>query len=824
MKITQNKALLSMLFLSPIGLTGLSAQDATATEELPELEMFIAEESAAALNDTVLPTDRAISGLFNDATSVLEVPRSVTLISPELMDQFGIDGLDDLEKIGAGTQTVNYYGVAGAPTIRGVTGGTFINGMLRAYNRNEMPLSFGSLEAIEVVKGPAPADFTTTKIGGFINLIPKSPFFDEEKGSIKLELDNWGRKTLSADYGAPFLLPGDTPAAYRVSITTQDGESYYDDVYNDYTSVYGSIKFRPKDGVSVFLGGEYFDYKSNENAGWNRPTQELIDSGEYVIGEPLNATSDDWYGTVDRSAMYGTQALALTAAVAEANIDPTLLAFMTYDATEDKYVYTEEYFENGGEALTTSIDGNEVLSAEGDYANSNDLVLFGDIIFDSNPDRTIAIKGLFEHMETDKYSSYGYAFESEQTVLETKAMVTDRTLIPYTTLTYGASIRYSEALTLQDYWDEPFSRRDISQDTISSNTILLAGSDSPLDTASVGGGNLWGSINDWGSSGSGESELTQLAAFLSGQTKLFEDRLTILTSTRYEYSDYDTHVPSEIDRVSQTERDAKEADSGDTDYVNWSLGLNFELIDDVFLYANYQEGTSVNGGTAGVISGEDNFAENELWEVGVKASFFEGSLFTSLAYYEWEQGSFDTRTDTANSLEGEGVEAEVTWLVTDHLTLIGSYTWQEVRRIEPLSTYRSAPAGEEEWALGAGTLYTSGAVGIPEENTDLVYPGSPQQVIKLFGIYDFHNGFQVNGGVTWQEEFYTSFDHNIELPEAYIWSLGAKYTTEKWEVAFGIDNLTNEDYFYASDPTFAANTLVTKAPERTYTLSFKYMF
>ncbi|MGZ0657156.1 TonB-dependent siderophore receptor [Coraliomargarita sp. W4R53] len=824
MKISQNKALLSMLFLSPIGLTGLSAQEAAATEDLPELEMFIAEESASALNDSVLPTDRAISGLFNDATSVLEVPRSVTLISPELMEQFGIDDLDDLSKIGAGTQTVNYYGVAGAPTIRGVKGGTFINGMLRAYNRNEMPLSFGSLEAIEVVKGPAPADFSTTKIGGFVNLIPKSPFFDEEKGSIKLELDNWGRKTLTADYGAPFLLPGDIPAAYRVSITTQDGESYYDDIYNDYTSVYGAIKFRPKDGVSVFLGGEYFDFKSNENGGWNRPTQELVDDGQYVIGEPLNLTSGDYYGTVDRDALsqpwLQDNRLALTAAVAEANIDPALIGFMEFVTDSDgvdKYVYTEDYFANGGTAVTQSIDGSTVLSDSGDFADSNDLILFGDIVFDSNPDRTITVKGLFEHMETEKNSSYGYAFESEQDVVELKTTVTERALIPHTTLTYGASVRYSEALQLTDFWEEPFSRRDITQDTISANTLVLAGGDSPIS-----GGNLWGSIRGYGEGSNGESDMTQLAAFMSGQTKLFDDRLILLGSTRYEYADYDVGVPSVVDRVTQGDIDAHEEGSGDTDFLNWSLGVNFELIDDVFLYANYQEGTSVNPSQSGVITSSANFAENNLWEVGIKASFFEGSLFTSLAYYEWEQSSFNSRESTSNQLEGEGVEAEITWLVTDHLTLIGSYTWQEVRRQEELG-YRTGPASEKDWALNGGVLNIGGDP-IPAANTDLVYPGTPQQVVKLFGIYDFHNGFQVNGGVTWQEEFYSSFDHNIELPSALISSLGAKYTTEKWEVAFGIDNLTNEDYFYGSDPTFAANTLVTKAPERTYTLSFKYMF
>jgi outer membrane receptor protein involved in Fe transport len=88
----------------------------------------------------------------------------------------------------------------------------------------------------------------------------------------------------------------------------------------------------------------------------------------------------------------------------------------------------------------------------------------------------------------------------------------------------------------------------------------------------------------------------------------------------------------------------------------------------------------------------------------------------------------------------------------------------------------------------------------------------------------FGNGFTVTGGPTWQEEFYLSFDRTIELPDALIWSLGIGYETEKWEVGLTIDNLTNEDYYLGADPTFGANTLVTKAAETTYLFSVKYKF
>ncbi|MEM1222994.1 MAG: TonB-dependent receptor plug domain-containing protein [Verrucomicrobiota bacterium] len=848
------------------GAISLSAQESAEDDDVIVLEEFIIEETGAALNDTVMPTDREISGLFGETTSVLEVPRSVTLLSPEIMDKFNIDDLRDLEKIGAGTQAYNFYGIAGTPVIRGAEGGTFLNGMLRAYQRNEMPLSFGSLEAIEIVKGPAPADFSTTQIGGFVNLLPKSPFFDEERGSIELEFDNWGRQTITADYGSPFLLPGDIPAAYRVSLTAQDGESYYDDFNNDYTSVYGAIKFRPKDGISIFVGGEYFDFQSNENAGWNRPTQQLIDNDQYVIGEPALVLDPIYFGNANRLTVefpfaWGIPALGALAVpgdIARAEISDALRGFMldlndagdraiAYDTTgldffgnplpgevvdaleanenfaQDSFVYTQEYFDNGGEVITQSIDGSDVLTDPSDFADSQDIVLFGDLIFDSNPDREYVFKGIAEYLETDKQSSYGYAIQTEQTVIGTKAFVRDRVWLPKTTTTLGVGFRYTDAKILQDFFAEPFSRRDITLPEISPNSVILTGEQRP-----IGQLNLWSPTAVGGANV--ESELFQYAAFGTLETS-WTDRISTIAAVRAEYSDFDIALPSEAERANANPQNAIDvaAESGDTDYVNWSFGANFEIIDGVFLYGTIQEGTSLDPVQGGAIFGEQNFAENEMWEVGVKTSLFEGRLFASLAYYEWEQSQFNQRSGASEALEAEGVEVEATWLVTDRLTLIASYTWQEVRRIDPLG-FRTAPMTEQDWALFGGALSSGNypgapfAPGIPPANPDLEYPGAPQTVVKLFGIFDLGHGFTISGGPVWQEEFWLSFDRNIELPDALIWNANIEYENEKWKVGLSVENLTDEEYFIGADPTFGANTLVTKAPETTYIFSLKYKF
>jgi outer membrane receptor protein involved in Fe transport len=261
------------------------------------------------------------------------------------------------------------------------------------------------------------------------------------------------------------------------------------------------------------------------------------------------------------------------------------------------------------------------------------------------------------------------------------------------------------------------------------------------------------------------------------------------------------------------------ANSGSTDFINWSFGPNFEILEGLNVYANYQEGTSIDPYQAGPIGGEDNFSENEMWEVGIKTSLLDGKLFATLAYYEWEQTSFDALQGFAESLEGEGLEFEFTWLATENLTFIGSYTNQKVYS-NAGGYFQALPQGEEDWALNGGIL---NAAFVPREE-GLEYPGSPQTVIKLFAIYEFDNGFYVSGGPIWQEEFDLSLDGNIELPDALVWNLNLGYKGDKWEAGLSIENLTNEDYFLGADPTFAANTLVTKAPETTYTFSVKYKF
>ncbi|MBI2496943.1 MAG: TonB-dependent receptor, partial [Opitutae bacterium] len=730
---------------------GLRAQQ-TAPESATELEKFIVTESAQHPAGEVLPTSRRVDSVFGPGQSVLELPRAVTVLTPALLRRFGLENLGDLGRIGAGTQAANYFGLPGTPYLRGAKASTFFNGMARAYQRNEMPVSFGSLDALDLVKGPAPAQFGPALEGGYANFIPKSPYFDKPRGSLALSLGSEAYRRAQLDYGGPVLLGG-RPAAYRVSLTVQDAGSYWKNVGNDYVSLYAALKVRPRDGVSLFTGAEYYNFHSNENPGWNRVTQDLIDRGEYVIGEPQDITSPGWGGAADRSltvfpgAFAGQpanfRALILPAATAEARIAPALLALLEdRRGTDGGYRYTSAYFAAGGKALTEKLGGGTVLSDPADYADARDLLWFLDLVSARRPGHTVTWKSLLELVETDKHSSYGYAIATQQAVFENKLFVEQADLRPAdTTLTYGASVRYTYGWTVQDFASEPFNRRDLTRPDISANSVVPAGSDLGPD-----GLNLWSASLG----ASTESELWQTAVFGFARTR-WTERFSSVASVRAETARYTANLPAEVDRATAAQRlDARRR--GGKDHASGALSLIWRAAPGANLYATYQRGTSLQPAQGGTVNSTSNFAVADFREAGAKFSLLDERLFASLAAYQWENSRFNDRENRAERLRGRGVELEITWAPKPRLSVIASTGVQRVFRLDPLG-FRARYGTAERIALEAGA-FDAGVTPTPALNPRLIYPGTPETQAKLDLAWQPLPAWGFSFGTVWSHRFY----------------------------------------------------------------------
>jgi iron complex outermembrane receptor protein len=773
------------------------------------LEKFIIAESAGYRAGDVLPTSRPVDSVFGQGQSVLDLPRAVTVLTPELMRRFDLQDLGHLGRIGAGTQPANYFGIPGTPYLRGVKAVTFFNGMARAYQRNEMPVSFGSLEALDLVKGPAPAQLGPVPEGGYANFIPKSPYFDRARGSLAVSAGSHDHRRAQLDYGAPLLFGG-RPGAYRMSLTVQDSGSYWKNVGNDYRSLYLAWKLRPREHWSVFTGAEYYDFRSNENPGWNRVTQDLIDRGEYIIGEPQRITSAAWGGLADRSliefpgAYVGQpanfRALIIPAAVAEARLTPAQLALLEDRRGPDGgYRYTQAYFAAGGEALTEKIDGAAVLSDPDDFANSRDFLWFLDATSTRAVDRTLTWKSFLEKLATGKHSSYGYAIATEQLVVENKLLVEQRALPPAdTTFTYGASLRYSYGWTVQDFAAEPFNRRDVSRPDLSANSRVPTGAD--RDPA---GRNLWSASLG----ASTESDLWQGALFGFATTR-WSERLETIIAMRVESRRYRADLPVEVERATLAQRLASERSGGRED-ASGSLAVVWRAAEGANLYASYQRGTALQPGQGGTVNSGSNFAATELKELGAKVSLVDGRLFASLSAYEWDSARFNDRENRAERLRGRGVELETTWAPSATVSVIAFAGSQRVFRLDPLG-FRARYATADRIALESGS-FDAGVTPTPALNPRLIYPGTPETQAKLDVAWQATPAWGFSLGTVWSHSFYHNFERTLVLPASFVWRASVHWRHGPFSVRVSGENIFNEQYFLGADPTFSHNNLLTKA-------------
>ncbi len=823
-------------------LLGLSAtlvcgQSTPETEAVTELAAFIATESALARDGAILPTSRPTSSVF-DRQSLLDTPRSVTVLTPELMARFDIQDFDDLALIGAGTQQTNYYGVPGSPVLRGAIGGVYFNGMQRAYQRNEMPLSFGSFDGLDVVKGPAPAHFGAGQAGGYTNLIPKTPYFDRARSALTVEAGTDDHYRAQYDTGAPFLL-GESPAAYRLSLTGQSGGTAYNRVNNDFVSLYGAMKVQLRSDLTLFTGAEAFRFKSNENAGWNRPTQALIDDQRYVIGEPINIASSAWSGRANRDALYYNPALVVPASVVDAGVSAGLLTsaqrdlllnlaspadravayanfapadLSTIDQTASGYQYTPAYLAANGPVFTAPITTGTVLASDDDFADADNLLYFADLVHQRDDGATLTGQFLLDYIHTNKISTYGYAASTDQLVMEAKLTHRRRFDWLNSTLTSGAAVRRSHSIVLQDFFDEPFSRRDITQRTISANSVIPVGPQTdPTGT------NFWSPTSQGGANA--ESTLWQTSLFAYAESHP-TDRLTTFLSVLGTHAPYRTVYPDGVDRI-PADDPLRDPVSDHQNYGSMSFSPVYALTAQTRLYSTIQYGTSLDPIDGGAIIGKGNFAANELAEIGFKTSLLDDTLFASLSTYQWEQTAFSVRDNVAQELKGRGTEFELTYAPSTAFSLIGSLGHQRINRITPLD-FRSIPLTEAQWALYGGQLshpYSGidpapgfGPYATPATNPQLEYPGAPQTQAKLRVDFALTHGFHAGLAAIWSNAYWHNFDHTLRLPRATRFDATFGYKTENWSVTLLGSNLTDADLYAGAEPVFAANTLLTRAP------------
>ncbi|MFK8043758.1 TonB-dependent siderophore receptor [Congregibacter sp.] len=738
--------------------------------------------------------------IFGFGKSLLETPRSASTISAEQLDRFNITDIDELVAFAPGTFTQSFFGVAGSLDVRGTAGETYFRGIRRIDNPGNYPTPIGASDRIDIVRGPASPIYGPSKIGGYLNFNPKSAraetgdYLTETTGALSYETGSWDRNVFTAEVGGPI----NDRMGYYIYGELEDSESFYDNTETKQNILQASFDVDINDNLVMKFGGMYHDYDGNQVAGWNRLTQDLIDNGTYITGQatPLDTDGD---GKISHQE-YGATSGALSNFV------------FRPEFVDESSVIPEMALVNTG---TTQLDESNVLVDPNDTLDNQVLSLYLDFEYETDNGLRITNQLFYETIDNINENAYGFSQFGEVDMIEDKLVFAFTTDIGSMTadLQFSPSIRYTDFLRGQDFINEYFDRRDLSQSN--------AERDPSLDTRL-----LATQINDdYSEYQSGDYTMFGLA-FLGDFS--FDNGIAVTLGVRQDYVDADVTTPVEL--LLFPDGEIPQA-SDSEELLSWSASINWTTEFGLTPYFTIAEQATLIAGqvgdlpTAQVASGSWTDT-SDLWEVGLKGSFLDDSLYFAVNYYEQERVDFNAQAIVTNpTSRTEGIEAELRWVVNQDLVVTGGWTNMEVIIVE----------AEEN----GGQFGFYGADDIPQIDPTLVFGGQiigiptspdgrragiPENIYTLTGTYSFNDNLAISGSVISVDETPSGSSGAVILPSYTLLNAGLVYETESWTFQLNAKNLTDERYFRSNFPDLFGSQIVLPELSRNFQARVAYKF
>ena len=769
-----------------------------------------------------------VRSIFGFDKSILETPRSASSISDEMMGRFIIRDIDELIALAPGSFTQSFFGVAGTLDIRGTPGETYFRGMRRLDNPGNYPTPLAASSRVDIVRGPASPIHGPSKIGGYINFSPKSAHIDEGDdhvfGAVSLEAGSWERRVGTAEISGPGRL-GDQAFGYHLYAEIEDSDSYYRNTATEQTILQASFDTHVGH-LELQFGGMYHDFKGNENAGWNRLTQALIDDGTYVTGlpKPLDTDGDgsishqefdvDGDGFTDLNPFVAGLMQGTTAPLDPSGPFPgscRIGTSLVFGCRPDLLV-----LESPGIA---KISGSQVLVDPEDLQNAEVITLYFDVIFEETGGWEWRNQIFFEAYDVITEVAYGFSQIHDSWVFEDKLVIANRFEWDEgsASVQISPSIRYTDFEHGDDYTNEYFDRPDLTQPGGPRVRRLLS--------TQIDGDYTDYFIGDY---------LDLGFAVLADVDWL---GFNLVAGARYDVIDMQSRQPLAklllpsarnfcLDG-SCTILDAEDAVDG----VSWTLSLSYDSPIGLRPYVTASRQATVIAGqgadlTTFNIAGGRAFDESRLLEFGLKGSLLDGRLYFAAALYEQERIDFSAQQIVTNQASRtEGWEFEMRWVVNDRLLLSFGYSDIEVVNLNTLDS------GGRFSFIGAGdipgippeTIYGGAFAGvILPETVDARRAGIPEHIWSVTGTYDFGHGLAASASVVDVASTHSGFSKAVTLPAYTLVNAGVVFERGNWLISAAAKNLTDERYFRANFPNLFGGVVVLPELPRNYAVRVQY--
>lgn len=819
-----SKYLLAFLLSCSVLILGNTLAQDEAVEVLEEYEI----EEAVTDPVGVLP-QIPVDSIFGFGANVVDTPRSVSSISAEMIEQYGIDDINGLIAFSPGAFTTSFFGVAGQLDIRGAPGETYFRGMKRIENPGNYQTPIGASDRVDVVRGPPSPIFGFGKIGGYLNFIPKSArartgkYFNEPKGSMKGTYGSWQKRVLQTEVGGPMAIE-DSKGGYYLFALAEDSESYYNNVPKRQFILQSTFNLDVSDTLRVEFGEQYQYFRSTENAGWNRVNQALVDKGAYTAGAPyinpdLPENGGDGDGFIDLSEAANVGGLFYF-----------MIGGLPFEAPGFGGIPSSgiagpnpQMALDPATVRTTTLDGSQVLVDSRDYLVSDSLGIFLDVIYEPSDDFSITNKFFYDFLDRQKRASYGFSQRNDANSFEEKIILAGKSdygnNISYT-WQVAPSFRWYHAETYQDYDVETFDRRDLS---------LYGGTGTPNDRRGNSLDNP--KKNPWTN-----ADITDFFEFgfaLLSDVDVGEN-LHFLLGGRASHVDVETMADGQ-NNLSDNAGNTVTAEKWDWAY---NVSGSYDLPRGVTLYAtNARQPLIMTDQTGGVpfsITASGNpMANTSLWETGFKGFTNEKKLFYAFAIYQQTLQSFNAQQLTVTATRGTGYEAEFRYVPNENWAFSFAGNWQK-------TVYSPLVGGNSDFAFlnpeqaaylaGAetkGEYFWAGTLGNAQSCCDVGHEersGLPDKTLSFNTTWRSNGPWEANLGVSYISEVAADRLKQLSLPSAFLVNAALVYNTDRWTIRAIGKNLTNERYFRGNFPgLFGGVTVLPQLPAH-WELSLSHKF
>jgi iron complex outermembrane receptor protein len=763
----------------------------------------------------------AVDSVFGLNKSILETPRSASTISEEMMDRFLMNDIDELILVAPGTFTQSFFGVAGTLDVRGTPGETYFRGVRRLDNPGNYPTPIGASDRVDIVRGPASVIYGPSKIGGYLNFNPKSArieetgaLIDSQTGAVSVTTGSWSKAVITAEIGGPANF-ADKPTGYYVYAEFEDSDSFYVNSPGvEQSMVQASFDMDISDTVRIQFGGMYHDYAGSQNAGWNRISQNLIDTGVYVTGtaKPLDTDGD---GMISHAEYDASSIDHCCSNPLGGTPDGAFLSGST-ELTAADFNIPQAALDNVGTAI---LDPSVTLIADGDTLENQVTTLYFDIM-QTGGSWDITNTMFYESYDNINENAYGFSQYHDSWVFENKLMLSKELVTDSMegSLILSPSIRYTDFDHADDWHNEYFDRRDLTGPSTALDRRLLA---TQVD-------------DDYAEYYVGD----YLDLGFAIMTDLnFDSGLSAVLGVRWDKIDITSSVPNMDQILRDWAVDPWDLDDGVgadvVDGVSWTASFSYNSDIGLIPYITAAEQSTLIAGQGAEVNPSDvatgkAFDVSTLLEYGVKGSLLDDKFYFALSIYEQERTDAASQQTVTNQASlTEGTELEVRWVAADGLLLTFGYSDIEVENLNTLEDgERFSFLGADDLPAIDPSLFYGGRIAgdLASGPTGAIRAGVPKNIISATATYDFQNGFALSGSVADVDAAPSGYSHAVMLPAYTLVSMGLNYETENLLLSITGKNLTDERYFRANFPNLFGSVIVLPELPRHFIAKMEYKF